>query len=170
MRIGQTTAMSNAFCSIQLFPIGTGLPNSSRTALAVEDTGFHIAIVPSHSGISDGGVKTLEIIPNGKAIANAEEVFAVSTWPGKGCEAANIGLARYAGVAGWSWQSFCKTHYAGEKEAGGVANFVRCHAGVCLLLASIKKLGVKVEVADEVGFWEHRDRKRLAQDRKMRLF
>jgi len=38
--------------------------------LAVDETGFHIAMAPSHSGIKLGGVKALEIIPKGKAAAN----------------------------------------------------------------------------------------------------
>ncbi len=38
-------------------------------APAVEETGFHLAIMPSQSGIIDGGVKTLEIMPKGKARA-----------------------------------------------------------------------------------------------------
>ena len=61
---GQSTAISAACCSIQL-PVTTGLPNRSRRAFAVDETGFHIAIVPSQLGMRCDGVKTLEIIPNG---------------------------------------------------------------------------------------------------------
>jgi drug/metabolite transporter (DMT)-like permease len=67
---GQTTDISSAFCSIQVSPTAGGLPNNSRAAVTVEDTGFHNAMVPSQAGISDGATKTLEIIANGKATAN----------------------------------------------------------------------------------------------------
>lgn len=40
-------------------------------AVAVAETGFHIAMAPSQSGIRCGGVNTLETIPNGKATANS---------------------------------------------------------------------------------------------------
>lgn len=56
-------------------------------------------------------------------------LFAFSTWPGEGCEAANLGLALYpatfeseegrlaTNLKGWSWQSFCKTQYAGNRTS-----------------------------------------------------
>ena len=66
---GETTAISRAFCSIQLSPSGSGLPKRSLIAFAVAKTGFHIAIVPSQSGMSEGGVKTDDTMPNGNAIA-----------------------------------------------------------------------------------------------------
>jgi len=47
--------------------------------LAVDDTGFHIAIAPSQSGSSCGGVKTLEIVPTGNATANR---LPVASWLG----------------------------------------------------------------------------------------
>lgn len=60
-------------------------------------------------------------------------VFAFSTWPGERCKSANFGLALYPDTTdteegvlatdlwGWSWQSFCKTQYAGNPSAGGIA-------------------------------------------------
>ncbi len=50
-------------------PPATGLPNSSRTAVAVEEIGFQAARKPSQSGIRDGETKVLEIIVTGKATA-----------------------------------------------------------------------------------------------------
>ena len=47
---------------------------------------------------------------------------------------ANFGLVQYpdtieseqgvlaTGLTGWSWQSFCKSQYASDPSAGGVAN------------------------------------------------
>lgn len=52
---------------------GHWVAKSSRmaVAVAVAETGFHIAMAPSQSGIRCGGVNTLETIPNGKATANS---------------------------------------------------------------------------------------------------
>jgi hypothetical protein len=79
MMIGHTTAMSWAFCSIQLSPVGGRVAEKFANGVAVDETGFHIAIAHSLSGISDGGVNTLEIIPNGNAIANR---FPAASWLG----------------------------------------------------------------------------------------
>lgn len=98
-----------------------------------------------------------------------EHVIAFSTWPGPGCEAANFGLCRYPAtinVAGrpiptrlpaWHWNSFCKTQYTSNPDAGGVANFVRCHLVVIKLLDRARQLGLLAEVKDEGGFWETRN-------------
>jgi hypothetical protein len=78
-----------------------------------------------------------------------KHVIAFETLPGEGCEAANFGLCRYpayievtdpnsphrtkrlrTGLSGWSWQSFCKTQYASNRDCGGVENFLRCHLAV----------------------------------------
>jgi hypothetical protein len=81
------------------------------------------------------------------------QVLAFSTWPGEECEAANFGLALYpettkteegmlsTGLSGWSWESFCKTQYASNPNAGGMANFVRCHLAVVRLLDCAKAMG-----------------------------
>lgn len=44
---GQTIAMSRLCVSIHVSPTTEGLPKRSRIAVAVDDTGFHIAMVPS---------------------------------------------------------------------------------------------------------------------------
>jgi hypothetical protein len=71
---------------------------------------------------------------------------AIRVDPGPGCESATFGLARYpakvrvgkrmiaTGLAGWSWQAFCKTQYASDPRHGGLENFLRCHLGVVALL------------------------------------
>jgi hypothetical protein len=102
-------------------------------------------------------------------------VFAFSAWPGEECEVANFGLARYpkttdaeegtlaTGLSGWSWESFCKTQYASNPGAGGVANFVRCHLAVIRLLDQAKMMGILEAVKDESHFWENRDVKGLVE-------
>jgi hypothetical protein len=104
-----------------------------------------------------------------------QRLFAFSTWPGEGCEAANLGLALYpgtvpgregafsTGLSGWSWQSFCKTQYAANPTAGGTTNFVRCHAAVIHLLDRAKALGILESAQDEGHFWEKRDAKALVE-------
>src|SRR5690606_25493787 len=67
---GHRTAPVRACCSIQ-YPLGgAGWPNRSRIAVAVDETGFQAAIVPSQPGISAGGANTEEIIANGNPAAN----------------------------------------------------------------------------------------------------
>ena len=43
-----------------------GLPNSSRVAVIVDDTGFHSATTPSHPGMCSGAVKPLDTNPSGQ--------------------------------------------------------------------------------------------------------
>ena len=45
-------------------------------------------------------------------------------------------------LKGWSWLSFCKTHYASDPRCGGLPNFLRCHLGVVALLDEAKNLGI----------------------------
>jgi hypothetical protein len=103
------------------------------------------------------------------------QVVAFSSWPGDGCEVANFGLARYpntiasaegplsTGLKGWSWWSFCKTQYATAPDAGGAANFVRCHLTVIRMLDCAKAMGILESVNDEGHFWENRDIKALVE-------
>ena len=112
-----------------------------------------------------------------------ETIVAFSTWPGEGCEEANLGLrvmpARlrvhtdrgepyWLSTAtrnrGWTWKSFCKTEYANNPKAGGVKNFLRCHLSVIAALDSARDLGFSVEVNDEGGFWDKRSVQSLAQE------
>jgi len=104
-------------------------------------------------------------------------VIAFETEPGDGCELANFGLCRFpAGVShaefgklktklkGWSWHSFCKTHYASDPRCGGLPNFLRCHLGVVSLLDEAEKLGFLGKVSDEGEFWETRSVERLTKE------
>jgi hypothetical protein len=106
-----------------------------------------------------------------------KHAFAFSTWPGEGCEAANLGFCKYPAylsvegkrvatkLRGWSWHSFCKTQYASDRNCGGVRNFLRCHLGVIRILDFINATKLaKVEVSDEGGYWEQRDVKALVQE------
>ena len=60
-------------------------------------------------------------------------VIAFETMPGDGCEPANFGLCQFPSeisrpefgkvktkLRGWSWHSFCKTHYASDPRCGGL--------------------------------------------------
>jgi hypothetical protein len=104
-------------------------------------------------------------------------VLAFGTAPGDGCEQANFGLCQYACEAshpefgkrqtkleGWSWHSFCKTHYASDPRCGGPPNFLRCHLGVVALLDEAQKLGILGAVSDEGDFWETRSLERLTKE------
>ena len=104
-------------------------------------------------------------------------VIGFTAWPGEGCEESNVGLCLYpatvevdhygykdtvrVGAKGWSWHSFCKTQYANDPAAGGLANFLRCHLTVCAMLEAARSIGFDVEVSDEGGYWQNRDAKAL---------
>ncbi|NLX98608.1 MAG: hypothetical protein GXY83_20815 [Rhodopirellula sp.] len=62
------------------------------------------------------------------------------------------------------WSSFCKTQYANDPRRGGWANFQCAHLSVCAILEHMQRIGFKVEVSDEGGFWEKRDLAALAQE------
>ena len=64
---GQTTAIRTACVAIQEPPAAPTLPNSSRAAPTVEESGFHSATTPSQSGISDGATNALVIMVIGKS-------------------------------------------------------------------------------------------------------
>ena len=100
-----------------------------------------------------------------------EHVIAFSCSPGPGCEEANFGLCRYpatievgnwvqrtvcTNLDQWHWGSFCKTHYARNRENGGTRNFRRCHHAVLDLLQHAQSLGILHEVHDEAGHWDSR--------------
>ena len=61
----------------------------------------------------------------------------------------------------YSWQSFCKTQYAGDPKLGGEANFLRAHLSLIELLDQIQTAGVKVHIRDDSGYAKHRDPERL---------
>ncbi len=103
------------------------------------------------------------IVPN--------QVVAFSAWPGEECETANFGLCQYpsivdgrpTGLSGWSWESWCKTQYASNQNAGGTENFLRCHLAVIRMLDHAKAMGILESVKDESHFWENRDVKALVE-------
>jgi hypothetical protein len=61
----------------------------------------------------------------------------------------------------YSWQSLCKTQYAGNPKFGGEANFLRAHLSLIELLDQIQVAGVKVHIRDDAGYAKHRDVDRL---------
>jgi len=104
-------------------------------------------------------------------------VIAFETLPGDGCEPANFGLCQFPSevshaefgklktkLKGWSWRSYCKTHYASDPRCGGLPNFLRCHLGVVSLLDEAEKLGFLDKVSDEGEFWETRSVERLTKE------
>ena len=111
-----------------------------------------------------------------------QQIVGFSTWPGEGCEEANVGLCRFPKTVmvpnklrnkqhrlavsdgKWSWHSFCKTQYANSPDCGGVGNFLRCHLSVVAMLDAAKKLGFDVTVNDEGGYWEKRDLQALVKE------
>lgn len=98
----------------------------------------------------------------------------------EGAETAQFGLATHpavvekvindrtelieTGLAGvYSWAQCCKTQYAGLPHFGGVENFLTAHLSLIELLDHARKLGFQVEAHDDSGYWEDRDRERLAR-------
>ena len=61
----------------------------------------------------------------------------------------------------YSWQSFCKTQYAGNPKLGGEANFLKAHLSLIELLDQIGGLGVVVRIHDDSRYAKHRDANRL---------
>ncbi|MCI0358572.1 MAG: hypothetical protein L0211_08820 [Planctomycetaceae bacterium] len=61
----------------------------------------------------------------------------------------------------YSWQSFCKTQYAGNPKLGGEANFLKAHLSLVELLDQIRTAGVKVHIRDDSRYVKHRNVDRL---------
>jgi hypothetical protein len=96
-----------------------------------------------------------------------ESIVGFDTWPGDGCEAANVGLSIYpkgGKLSGLKWNSFCKTQYANDPRCGGLANFLRCHLCVVAMLDAAIEVGFKVKVTDEAHYWKNRDIAKLTKE------
>lgn len=61
----------------------------------------------------------------------------------------------------FSWQSFCKTQYAGHPRLGGEANFLKAHLTLIELLDQIKATGATVRIRDDSWYASHRNVDRL---------
>jgi hypothetical protein len=61
----------------------------------------------------------------------------------------------------YSWQSFCKTQYAGNPRLGGEANFLKAHLSLIELLDQIRRKGISVRVRDDSRYATHRNANRL---------
>jgi hypothetical protein len=98
--------------------------------------------------------------------------FAVFALTQQGSEPAWFGLAlfhkkapathdpdrlRPTGLAGFHWNTFCKTQYASMTQHGGFPNFFKIHDAICRTLDFAKKLGFKIEVFDEGHYFKKRD-------------
>jgi hypothetical protein len=92
---------------------------------------------------------------------------------GADCEWFWLGLCRYPAtvVAGgrnratrlearWQFAHSCKTQYASLR---GWENFVRCHVGAVELLGEWRRLGGRVKIDDEGGYWPRRNLATLRQ-------
>jgi hypothetical protein len=131
--------------------------------------GTHIALPVSPSEKRRGVTREMDVVPS--------RVIAFETEPGDGCEPANFGLCQFPGevshpeygklqtkLKGWSWNSFCKTHYASDPRYGGLPNFLRCHLGLVALLDEAQRLGCLGKVSDEGEFWATRSLDRLTKE------
>jgi hypothetical protein len=138
-----------------------------RWLLIQAHTDIALAVTPAER--RRGVRREIEVLP--------QHVIAFETKPGKGCEPANFGLCKFPGevshpqlgklrtkLKGWSWDSFCKTHYASDPRYGGLPNFLRCHLGVVALLDQAQSLGVLRKVSDEGELWETRSLERLTKE------
>jgi hypothetical protein len=132
-------------------------------------TGVEIALPVTPAERRRGVRREMSVMPR--------HVIAFDTKPGDGCEPANFGLCQYHSevsapgfgrhqtkLKGWSWDSFCKTHYASDPRCGGLPNFLRCHLSVVALLDEAQRLGILGEVSDEGEFWETRSLERLTKE------
>jgi hypothetical protein len=61
----------------------------------------------------------------------------------------------------YSWQSFCKTQYAGNPQYGGEANFLKAHLSLIELLDQFRARGLRVRCLDDSEYYKHRDVQRL---------
>lgn len=61
----------------------------------------------------------------------------------------------------YSWQSFCKTQYAGNPKLGGEANFLKAHLSLIELLDQFRARGLRTHVGDDSEYYKHRDVNRL---------
>ena len=100
-------------------------------------------------------------------------VFTVTL--GEGCEPLRLGLCRYPDRVpdhqtgctrvvrrrGWRLAGFCKTQYASLQ---GWEHFRRCHTAAVDLLASLRRLGLRVEINDEGGYWPGRNETELRRN------
>lgn len=111
---------------------------------------------------------------------NPKHVICFSIHPTKGSETAQIGLAAHpavveyhhggqtylieTGLVGiYSWAQCCKTQYAGLQQYGGVPNFLKAHLTLVDLLDQAHATGMSVEVKDDSGYWDDRDKPKLEQ-------
>jgi len=95
----------------------------------------------------------------------AEEGCLFPVVVGEDCEPLWLGLCRYpktvllegrryrTDLSGWRGHGFSKTQYA---SLHGWKHFRRCHTAVVDLLAGMRRLGLRVEISDEGGFWPDR--------------
>ena len=138
-----------------------------RWLLIQARTDISLQVTPAEQ--SRGVRRNMDVLPL--------HVVAFETEPGNGCEPANFGLCQFpshvshpelgmvqTSLNGWSWHSFCKTHYASDPRCGGLPNFLRCHLGVVALLDEAQRLGILGEVSDEGDFWETRSLERLTKE------
>ncbi|HUQ69105.1 MAG TPA: hypothetical protein VM165_06270 [Planctomycetaceae bacterium] len=122
-------------------------------------------------------------MPDGQDVwvpIDPKHVVCFSIQPAHGSETAQIGLAAHppvveyqhagvthyieTGLAGvYSWAQCCKTQYAGLRQNGGVANFLRAHLGLIAFLDEVKETGLSIEVKDDSGYWNDRDQAKLEQ-------
>lgn len=141
---------------------------AKASALNFEEVGEWIKVEPDFPGIyywPPGAKKFSDLLP-------PVDGWVCHATPGDGSESVRLGLCRFAGVAGWRMEGFCKTQYASRH---GWEHFLKCHRGVIELLWAAEALGLKVKVEDEGELWETGSHKVLRRnlreyDRSMAAF
>ena len=102
-------------------------------------------------------------------VVNPHPLVCFPVWPGNGCEPAAFGFCKLPPVERWLWSYSCCTQHASRPEHGGLENFLRCHLALVALLDAIKGAGLaEVEVKDDGGYWQRRDREKLAEAVRVR--
>jgi hypothetical protein len=109
----------------------------------------------------------------------SKPVFPLDGWlfwveVGQGCESLRLGLCRYPPAKPnalrrrrkpvepvWRLEAFCKTQYA---SLHGWEHFRRCHLAVIRLLGICRRLGAKVTLSDEGGYWPRCSERQLRRN------
>jgi hypothetical protein len=95
-------------------------------------------------------------------VVNPLPIICFPVMPGKGCEIAAFGFTRPTDR--WQWSYTCCTQTASRPENGGIENFLRSHLALIGLLDAIKDAGLaEITVADDSGYWQHREATSLAK-------
>jgi hypothetical protein len=132
------------------YALATTLPDTEAVRKAVEEM-RRLAVALSFERVGP----VIEVV-------RPHPLVCFPVWPGKGCEPAAFGFCKLPPMQRWRWSSSCCTQPASRPEHGGLENFLRSHLAIIGLLDAIQRAGLaEVEVKDDGGFWDWRDRDKL---------